>query len=250
MSVTSAGPRGRGATLALLLLSLVVLAILLVLGTWQVQRLHWKEDLLATIDQRLAATPGGLDDIRTRLVTTGDVEYWPVAVTGRFRHEGERHFFATHQGRTGYYVYTPLETVEGSLVLVNRGFVPYEQKDAATRAEGQVEGEISVTGLARGMLEAKPSFLVPDNEPDRNQFFWKDLDAMAASSGVGEPGDYERFFIDAGSEPNPGGLPIGGVTIIDLPNNHLQYAITWYGVALALAGVLAAWLWRMRRGRP
>lgn len=227
--------------------ALGALAILLTLGTWQVQRLHWKEGLLATIHQRVTSQPHSLSDTQARLITTGDVDYWPVTAEGTYRHEGERHFFATHRGQSGYFVYTPLEIAAGRFIFVNRGFVPFDRKEAEGRLEGQVEGRVTITGLARNRLAAKPSWLVPDNEPARNIFYWKDLAAMAASSGVGLPENYVAFFIDANDAPNPGGLPVGGVTLIDLPNNHLQYAVTWYGLAAALVGVVVAWLWRQRR---
>lgn len=232
---------------------LVVFALLIVLGTWQVQRLQWKEGLLASIAERTVAPPEPLVAVEERLARTGDVEYWPVTVTGTLRHEGERHFFATYRGNSGYFVYTPLELDDGRFVFVNRGFVPFDLKDPATRVEGQVDGPVNVTGLARNRLDEAPSFIVPDNQPDRNLFYWKDLDTMAATSGVGALGDYVPFFVDADDAPNPGGLPVGGVTIIDLPNSHLQYAVTWYGLALALAGVFAYWAYRARRdarGRP
>ena len=100
-----------------------------------------------------------------------------------------------------------------------------------------VDGEVTVKGLARNPLATKPSSIVPDNDPAKNIFFWKDLDAMAASAGLPRRATVLPFFIDADATPNPGGLPIGGVTTIDLPNNHLQYALTWYGLAAALAVV-------------
>lgn len=250
MSALAEKRRRRGAVLAFALAGMCAFAVLLALGTWQVQRLHWKEDLLATIEERRNAAPRPLTDIETRLATTGDVDYWPVRLEGRFRHEGERHFFATHRGQSGYFVHTPLEVAPDRFVLVNRGFVPYDRKDPATRAEGQVEGEQSIVGLARARLDEKPSFIVPDNDPAANIFYWKDLAAMAASSGVGSADDYAAYFVDADASPVPGGLPVGGVTIVDLPNNHLQYAVTWYGLALALAGVLGYWLWHALRPQP
>lgn len=251
MSVSDSRAKVRrpGISVLLAIVSFAALAALLALGTWQVQRLHWKEQLIATIDARISSKPRSLADVQTRLTTTGDVDYWPVTVSGEFRHEGERHFFATHQGQSGYFVYTPMALENGQFVLVNRGFVPFELKEPETRPEGQVEDPQTVTGLARNRLDAKPSLIVPDNDPAKNIFYWKDLDVMAATSGVGDQGDYLPFFIDANDAPNPGGLPVGGVTLIDLPNNHLQYAVTWYGLAGALVAVLGAWLLRQRRTR-
>ncbi|GGB07931.1 SURF1-like protein [Brucella endophytica] len=226
-------------------LSLTAFCVLIALGTWQVERLKWKEALLATIAERVASVPRPLAEIEALYAKTGDVEYWPVTVTGRFQHQGERHFFATHHGQSGFYVYTPLEINDGRAVLVNRGFVPYDRKDAATRTEGQVAADVTISGLARNPLAQKPSSLVPDNDPAKNMFYWKDWAAMAQTAGL-DPSRTVPFFIDADTAPNPGGLPVGGVTIIDLPNNHLQYAVTWYGLAAALAGVVGVWVWRRR----
>lgn len=244
----SAPSAARPARLAIVLaVALAALAMLIGLGTWQVQRLHWKEGLIATIDTRIASQPRSISDTMARLTTTGDVDYWPIEVEGVFRHEGERHFFATHLGQSGYYVYTPLEFAADRFVFVNRGFVPFDRKDASTRPEGQVEGRRTIVGLARNRLDEKPSVILPDNNPGANIFYWKDLATMAETSGVGSPDTFASFFIDAGDAPNPGGLPVGGVTIVELPNNHLQYAVTWYGLALALCGVIGVGLWRLRR---
>ncbi|HEY4192108.1 MAG TPA: SURF1 family protein, partial [Mesorhizobium sp.] len=172
------------------------------------------------------------------------VDYMPVTVTGTFVHEAERHFFATWDGASGFDVYTPLHLDDGRYLLVNRGFVPYELKDAAKRPQGQVAGKVTITGLARNPLFGKPSSMVPDNDPVKNIFYWKDRDVMAATAGL--PAGYRLapIFIDANNAANPGGLPIGGVTLIDLPNNHLQYIFTWYGLAAALVGVMFFWLRR------
>lgn len=240
------GWRKRGGAL-LIILSLAALAVLLALGTWQVQRLVWKEELIATINARITAEPMSLAEIEAQLSTSGDVDYQPVRVEGTFRHEGERHFFATHKGSSGYYVFTPLQLADGRLLMVNRGFVPFELKDQSQRLQGQVEGPVTITGLARNQLDGKPSSLLPDNDTAKNVFYWKDFGAMTQTTGVGAPGDYVPFFVDANDAPNPGGLPVGGVTIISMPNNHLQYAITWYGLAAALTGVLGAWIWRQRK---
>lgn len=229
-----------------LILGVIVFMILIGLGTWQVERLHWKQDLLATIAARTHAQPLSLNEIELQYGRTGDVDYTPVVATGEFMHDAERHFFATWQGASGYYVYTPLRLEIGRVVFVNRGFVPFDQKDPNTRQQGEVSGLQTVTGLARNPLSGKPSMMVPDNDPDKNIFYWKDLRAMAILSDLDVDRGVLPFFIDADARPNPGGLPRGGVTMIDLPNSHLQYAITWYGLAAALAGVMGVMLYRRR----
>ena len=228
-------------------LALGVFAALVSLGTWQVRRLAWKENLVATMESRRLQPPVALDALKS---LGEDAEYLPVATEGTFLHAAERHFFATHDGRSGYYVYTPMETYPGAFVFINRGFVPFDRKDPATRAEGQISGKVKIAGLARTILTEKPSWLVPDNEPARNIFYWKDFAAMRGSAGLPDGAKVAEVFIDADKTPNPGGLPIGGVTILDLPNNHLQYAMTWYGLAVTLAviwGVLAMRHKRQRR---
>lgn len=227
-------------------LGLAAFAILIDLGTWQVQRLYWKEGLLATIEARRTAALLPLAEIEARYQSTGDVDYTPVTATGVFRHGGERHFLSTWKGQSGFFVYTPLELADGRFVFVNRGFVPYDLKDPAKRAGSQVEGEVTVTGLARNPLLQKPSSLVPDNDPAKNVFYWKDRDAMAASAGLRAAAEIVPVFIDADATPNSGGYPIGGVTLIDLPNSHLQYAVTWYGLAAALVVILGVAWWRRR----
>jgi len=218
-------------------LVLLALAILLGLGTWQVKRLYWKEALMADIEQRRSADPATLEEIEAIARSGGDIEYRKVRLSGTFDHTRERHFFATHQGQTGYYVFTPLTLPDGRILFVNRGFVPFEMKDPAKRLDGQVAGEVTLTGLARAPLIAKPSSLLPDNDIAKNIFYWKDLAAMAESAQV-PAGRLVNLFVDADATPNPGGWPMGGVTLIDLPNNHLQYAITWYGLAAALVIVV------------
>ncbi|MEJ5079343.1 MULTISPECIES: SURF1 family protein [unclassified Ochrobactrum] len=230
-----------------LIASLIAFAILISLGTWQVERLNWKEALLASTQERVHEAPLPLADMEKIYRDEGTVEYRPVTVSGTFMHQGERHFLATYQGQPGFNVYTPLMLEDGRFVLINRGFVPYEKKDRQTRLDGQLDGPVTITGLARDPLTSKPGYFLPDNDADKNIFYWKDWSAMAESADIPSLDDAVPFFIDADNKPNFGGLPIGGITIIDFPNNHLQYAVTWYGLALALLGVVVAWFWRYRK---
>ncbi len=226
---------------------LIALAILISLGTWQVERLHWKEGLLADIAERRAAAPVPLADIEAMAAQGGDIEYRMVTATGRYINNKERHFFATWRGQTGYYIYTPLQLADERYLFVNRGFVPYENKEPEMRMQGQLTGQQTVTGLARAKLPGKPSWVVPDNDVAKNIFYWKDLDLMASSVDL-DKASVLPFFVDADSTLNPKGLPIGGVTQVDLPNDHLQYAFTWYGLAVVLIVVVAISWFRPRKG--
>lgn len=221
---------------ALIAATFVALAILLSLGTWQLYRLQWKEALVAEIAARQKAAPAKLADVERMVADGTDIDYLPATVSGTFDHAKEQYFFATDDGKVGYHVYTPLALEDGRTVFVNRGFVPEALKAPSSRAEGQVDGPVTVVGLARAQLLSKPSWVVPENEPQKKLYFWKDLDAMAKDAAI--PADrLVPFFIDAGSTSNPGGWPKGGVTQLDLPNNHLSYALTWYGLAAALVVV-------------
>jgi surfeit locus 1 family protein len=239
----SASRRGR---IAGAVLVVAAFAVLVSLGTWQMQRLQWKVALIAAIAERRSAPPVPLQEIEAMAAAGEDIDYRTVRVSGIYDHGRERHFFATHEGRTGFYVFTPLMLADGRALFVNRGFVPFEKKDASTRPEGQVAGGVAIDGLARAKLSEKPSSLVPDNDIAKNIFYWKDLDAMASSAAIA-PDRVVPFFVDADASANPGGLPIGGVTQFDLPNNHLQYALTWYGLAAALVVVSGFYVYRPKR---
>ena len=224
---------------------LIALAIFLSLGTWQVERLHWKEKLLADITERRQAPPASLADIETLAAKGEDIDYRHVTVSGAYVNSKERHFFATWHGQTGFYVYTPLQLADGRYLFVNRGFVPYENKEPEMRMQGQLTDQQTVTGLARAKLPFKPSWVVPDNDVAKNIFYWKDLDVMASSVGL-DKAEIIPFFVDADDAPNPKGLPIGGVTDVDLPNNHLQYAFTWFGLAATLLVIVVVARFRKR----
>jgi surfeit locus 1 family protein len=234
--------RKRKVLIAAIFSGIVILATL---GTWQLQRLYWKESLIADIGERKDQAPVSLADLERRWLRTSDVDYFPVSVEGRYQHELEQYYYTTHEGRVGWNVYTPLELDDGRVLFVNRGFVPDAMRDPATRLQGQVAGQQSITGLARNPLYEKPNSFMPDNEPLSQTYFWRSLDQMAVSAGL-EGDRLVPYFVDAGNADLPGGFPQGGTTYISFPNNHLQYAITWYGLALALLGVGAYYLYTTR----
>lgn len=230
---------------------LVALAILVALGTWQLQRRTWKADLIQRIEAGLRAEPGEvLPEARWPGWRAAEGEFRRVRLTGRFLHDQEIlvHGLRSEGPRAtglGYYVFTPIERHDGSVVLVNRGFVPAALKDPARRADGRVAGPATVTGLVRAP-EAR-SLFVPADEPGKGEWFTRDTNAMARARGLSRAAP---FYVEADATPNPGGWPKGGGVRVDLPNNHLQYALTWFGLALTLVGVFAGFAWQRARRLP
>lgn len=240
-------PVGRVRLVVTGLLILAVFATLMSLGVWQVRRLHWKEGLLAKIAARMHAPPVPLSDVEALYKQGKDIEYRHVRVSGTFDNSKERHFLATFEGQSGFDVFTPLTTDSGQTVFVNRGFVPYDRKAPSTRPQSLAKGPQTITGLAREAPSQKPSSMVPENSVGENIFYWKDLKDMAASTGL-TGADLVPFFVDADRVSGSRALPIGGATVVDLPNNHLQYAFTWFGLAVVLVLVTGTYIYRHFRG--
>lgn len=242
------GARTRGLVPAALA-TLVAFSIMVALGNWQLERLHWKEGLVAAIESGLKKEPAPLEEPADAWKELRREEYRPVTVRGRFLHEYERHLFATDNGQMGWHIYTPLETEGGRILFVNRGFVPDALKEPSTRPDGQIAGTVTVNGLVRAP-GVQGSF-EPDRDPTKNVWHWRDLAGMIASMGI--EGAWTRmipFFVDATVEPvPPGGWPKGGATRLDLPNRHLEYALTWFGLAGTLLVVFGAFVWTRLRGR-
>ncbi len=219
---------------------------LLVLGTWQVQRLYWKEGLIGERTARVAAEPVAAPPAGAAMAedAVASLDYRRATATGVFMHARELYLAArTMNGNAGYQIVTPMTLGGGGTLLVNRGWVPVERKDANRRLEGQIVGTVTVEGILR--RPGRQNWLVPDNEPMKNIWFWTDLPSMAAATGMGAP--VVPMFLEAGPAGNPGGLPIGGQTRIHLPNDHLQYAIIWYALALALGAIYTIYTLRSPR---
>jgi surfeit locus 1 family protein len=205
------------------------LLLLLGLGAWQIQRLEWKEGLIA---ERRAATSAAPVPLPQSLQQARGMEFRHVFADGVFLNNKEIYLYAApHAGEIGFDVLTPLARANGDVVFVNRGFVPAGLRDPAKRAAGEIAGPVRVEGLLRLPPAGKPNWFVPNNDPRRNRWFWVDLPAMAAADGLKR---VAPFYVDADATPNPGGWPQGGLTRVSLPNHHLQYALTWFSLAAAL----------------
>lgn len=232
----------------LLACALIGMGLLSGLGVWQLQRLAWKETVLAQISARRDALPQALPPQKDwAKVNPDDYDYRHVIMRGVFDHARESFLFrASATGAAGegpgYEVLTPLALDDGGTVIVNRGFAPAELKEPARRAAGQVAGEVTISGLMR-RPEARNAF-TPADEPDKNLWFTRDPAALAAHWGLQ---GVAPFSVDADTTPNPGGWPKGGATVMKIPNNHLAYALTWFALATTLAAVTAVFIAKRER---
>ncbi len=225
-------------------------AFLIALGNWQMRRLEWKQGLIGSIAERTHAQPVSLALAEERAALGGDVEYTRVKVEGQLLNDREIHLYALDvENGPGFHVITPLRLADGSLALVNRGYVPNDLKDASKRTAGQLAGDVAVTGLLRH-ADVQAMF-DPANDATRNIWYWRDIDAMAATLGAEAP-RVHSYIIDAEASPAaPGGWPKSGVTRLELPNRHLEYALTWYGLAGSLIAVFLAFaVTRWRQSAP
>jgi len=237
----------RISTFVIVAFMIVGIAILAGLGTWQVQRLHWKEALIAKVEQRTSLAPMELDDFLDRQMLEDNWPYSPVKTMGTYDHSKEVYFFTTSiEGRSGWNVHTPMLLENGKYLIVNRGFVPYDMQEPQNRLAGQVTGLQELSGLVRVPETERPNGWFPENTPEKRELYWRDHALMSDLMGKGEGREFIPFFVDADDNPIEGGWPKGGTTIIAFSNNHLQYAVTWYGLGLALFGVGSYFLYSRR----
>ena len=202
------------ALLALLFFIFVALCV------WQVERRAWKLALIEKVEARVHAGPVELP------ASFDDDEYLHVRAAGRFRYDAQVFTQAVTEKGAGFWVMTPLVMADGTTLLVNRGFVPPESREAVKTGP---EGEIRLTGLLR-LSEPGGGFL-RKNDPAAGRWFSRDVAAIAAQQGL-QGVRPERFVdLDAGAA-----LPIAGLTVISFHNSHLVYALTWAGLALMCLG--------------
>lgn len=221
---------------------LVLVAVFLALGAWQVQRLFWKLDLIERVEGRIHAEPVAAPaEADWSGITREKDEYRRVTATGLFHHDRTVLVQAVTERGAGFWVLTPLSPADGSIILINRGFVPAGRSAPEARIASEIAaGPVAVTGLLR-MSEPGGAFL-RTNDPANDRWFSRDVAAIAATKGLERVAPY---FIDADAKPNSGGLPIGGLTVVDFRNSHLVYALTWF--ALAAMSAFAAWQVHRRR---
>ncbi|MDA7414789.1 SURF1 family protein [Xenophilus arseniciresistens] len=236
-------PPRRTLFLSVLAVSAALLMVLLLgLGSWQVQRLFWKRELIARVDARVhAPAVPPPPAAQWPQVNAATHEYLRVRLQGRYLHDKEALVQATTALGGGFWVITPFAQHDGAIVLVNRGFVPPAARENGQRGMPAPEGEQRVEGLLR-ISEPKGGFL-RSNDAAGERWFSRDVPAIAAARGL-PAAQVAPYFVDADDTPAraSNAWPAGGMTVIRFPDNHLVYAITWYALALmVLAGAVYVW---------
>ncbi len=211
-----------------------MIGLVLSLGIWQVERLSWKRDLIARVDQRVHAEPVSAPArAQWGSINRADDEYLRVTAEGTLQNDKESFVYASTEIGPGYWVLTPLKLADGTSVMINRGLVASEKRDPKTRSEAQTSGPVKITGLLR--LNEPGGTFIRSNVPEEDRWYSRDVMAMASKHGVL---DIAPYFIDADATPNAGGWPKGGLTQVKFPNSHLSYAITWFVLAAMMIGLL------------
>lgn len=243
-SEAGARPRSRAVLIVLAACALLAFAGFAALGTWQLFRLQWKLDLIDRVEQRVHALPVPAPGLaQWPQIHAATDEYRHVRVTGIFLYDRTTPVQATTVLGFGYWLLTPLRGEDGSIVLVNRGFVsaddlPHALGIRSDEPVGEQDRATTVTGLLR-MTEPGGAFL-RHNDPAANRWYSRDVRAIAAARGLSQVAPY---FIDADATASPTvpaafGHPVGGLTVVSFHNNHFAYAMTWYALALMVAGAV------------
>ena len=243
--------RGTAFILAFMVAGLVFLCGL---GAWQLDRLQWKEGLIARVQKNLQGEPEPVAAVLADAERTRDgINYIPVKLSGEYLALKPIFEFTTFKGASGWNVYALLEIVEqdrfadSQYAVINRGFIPYNERQAFENSVPD-SAKIEVVGLLRSPPEQQPSAAF-DNELDNRTFYWRDIEAMATVFKE-DPKIVAPWYIDLGlpkSGAGNGEFPIAGTTLINFPNNHLQYAFTWFGLAGTLLLVGGSFLWSRRK---
>ena len=218
------------------------LVTLILLGSWQLQRLQWKNDLIDRFEARIAApsvSPPSADSV------TPEDEFTRLALVGEFRHDQEIYLTGrTYEGNAGFHVVAPFLLADGRTILINRGWVAESYRDRSTREFSIVTGQVTVDAILR--LPANKGYFVPENDPDAG--FWFTLVPLEIVNFMGIPAPVVAgYYADALRTSEVMTLPIGAKTQLNLRNAHLSYAMTWYGIALALVGVYGAFHYQAGR---
>ncbi|KAL1918820.1 uncharacterized protein VTP21DRAFT_2842 [Calcarisporiella thermophila] len=206
------------------------------LGTWQISRLRWKVNLISELESRIAQDAVLLPR-RITEDSLDDFEYRRVIAKGKFRHDQEMLLGPRTRGDgvPGYFVVTPFERENGTKILVKRGWIAKEKRESNARLE---DDEVIIEGLLR-KSEKKNSFM-PENHPEKDEWYYADLQAMAEKTGS------QAVMLEQISEISPSlipklveeGRPVGRPPTVELRNTHLQYAITWYSLCAATSTML------------
>ena len=228
----------------ILLSTVIGLAILVTLGVWQVQRLQWKEALLAQLAANAAAPPTSLAAVAAMAAEGRDPEFVRVKFSGSYQNDAGKKMIATYQGGQGWTIITPAAAADGWAVIVDRGRIPGARAETFDKPEGvvDIEGVVRKHDRGQGMFD-------PHNDPTGNLWYWWDVPGMLAASGLPEGLKPFPYVVQLLPSSTAAEFPRPEEPQANLANNHLGYAITWFGLALTLLGVAGFYIYSLTR-RP
>ncbi len=232
-------PSARPGLALVTVFALAGIAVLVGLGSWQLQRLAWKEALVERISSRLKQAPTAFDEALKR----PDADFLRVKISGTYDHGKALYFYALKKGELGWRVLTPLQPESGAPLLIDRGFVPDPQRPVVGPG---AQGPVEVVGALRFDYLPKETF-TPENDVSANAWYWFDVAALRKATGLA---NLAPIIVQLDTPDHQGKWPAATALSPNLPNKHFGYALTWFGLAITLLGVYIAFVVQERRKRP
>lgn len=230
-------------TVARVLVTLLLVGLCLALGIWQIQRLHWKENLLTELEQAQQNTPMYKHDLPENLNDLAQKQFYPIMLQGELLHEYEIHVIGRGPaGEPGFLIYTPLRIADdGRMILVDRGWVPQDKREPEDRPEdARFDGLVFVNGFLGPVKNG--SLFLPDHDVKGNVWFWPDVPRINAENGLDLPNVVVEW-VNKTPPPNSLPMPRAGYDI-ELRNDHLNYALMWF--SLSFAGLVIFFIYHLK----
>lgn len=237
----------RRSNIAILILMILGIIVLCGLGTWQLQRLAWKNELINTVTKRSTAAPIDLSKAEKLWQSKKDIDYQAITLTGTYDAKKIAYFYTTWNGQSGWDILLPVDLKDQRSIIVKAGFVPAALKERFVMPTAK--SNVTFKALARNPLVQKPNSMMPDNNLNKGEFYWRSYDELSKVLGNNGKRKFLPFLADAQQQLVDGKYPQSATTRIHFVNSHLQYAFTWFGLAATLFAVGSMFLYQRTKAQ-